>query len=196
MMRSSRSDCSGKRLVFGIVQIVVQPRRGGGVDGTSVLTCLDKYSVNRENCLMPTNTALTTKQARFVEEYLVDGNGAGAAVRAGYSEHTARAIACELLTKPDLQAAIAVGQATLANQSLVTRQGLIQGLLGAVEMAREQRDPMTMVRGLAEIGKMLGFYSPKEIKLAVNAGITAQESRMHRMTDQQLVDLIAEGAVA
>ena len=34
--------------------------------------------------------ALTPKQQRFVEEYLVDLNGAQAAVRAGYSVHTAK----------------------------------------------------------------------------------------------------------
>lgn len=139
---------------------------------------------------------LTSKQARFVEEYLVDGNGAGAAIRAGYSEHTARAIACELLTKPDLKAAIAAGQATLAGHSLMTRQGLIQGLLGAVALAREQRDPIGMVRGLAEIGKMLGFYSPKQVKVASNSENSGQENRIHRMTDQQLLDLISEGAGA
>ena len=43
---------------------------------------------------------LTTRQAAFVQEYLVDGNGAQAAIRAGYSAHTAREIASELLRKP------------------------------------------------------------------------------------------------
>ena len=50
--------------------------------------------------------ALTPKQQRFVEEYLVDLNGAQAAVRAGYSVHTAKQIATENLAKPYLQAAI------------------------------------------------------------------------------------------
>jgi len=51
--------------------------------------------------------ALTPKQQRFVEEYLVDLNGTQAAVRAGYSVHTAKQIATENLAKPYLQAAIA-----------------------------------------------------------------------------------------
>ena len=41
---------------------------------------------------------LTPKQARFVEEYLVDLNATQAAIRAGYSESTARAIGYENLT--------------------------------------------------------------------------------------------------
>ena len=49
---------------------------------------------------------LTDKQRRFVEEYLVNSNGTRAAIRAGYSPKTARAIACENLTKPAIAAEI------------------------------------------------------------------------------------------
>ena len=43
---------------------------------------------------------LTEKQKRFCDEYLVDLNATQAAIRAGYSKKTARAIANENLTKP------------------------------------------------------------------------------------------------
>lgn len=47
---------------------------------------------------------LTDKQRAFCEEYIIDFNGAQAAIRAGYSEKTARMIATENLTKPYIQA--------------------------------------------------------------------------------------------
>ncbi len=50
---------------------------------------------------------LTPKQQCFVDEYLIDLNATQAAIRAGYSPRTARAIACENLAKPDIQEAIA-----------------------------------------------------------------------------------------
>jgi len=50
---------------------------------------------------------LTTRQQVFVEEYLVDLNATQAAIRAGYAKKTARFIACENLTKPNIAAAIA-----------------------------------------------------------------------------------------
>jgi phage terminase small subunit len=50
---------------------------------------------------------LTAKQARFVEAYVTCLNGTQAAIAAGYSEKTARAIASENLGKPSIQAAIA-----------------------------------------------------------------------------------------
>lgn len=47
--------------------------------------------------------ALTAKQRRFREEYLVDFNGTQAAIRAGYSKKTAYSIAYENLRKPDIK---------------------------------------------------------------------------------------------
>lgn len=61
---------------------------------------------------------LTRKQQRFVEEYLVDLCATRAAVRAGYSPKTARAIGHENLTKPDIRAAI---DRAVADRSARTR---------------------------------------------------------------------------
>ena len=46
---------------------------------------------------------LTEKQKAFVEHYLVDLNATQAAIKAGYSEKTARSIGCSNLTKVDIQ---------------------------------------------------------------------------------------------
>lgn len=43
---------------------------------------------------------LTVKQQRFCDEYLIDLNATQAAIRAGYSEKTARQTAAENLSKP------------------------------------------------------------------------------------------------
>ena len=47
---------------------------------------------------------LNEKQKQFCNEYLIDFNGTQAAIRAGYSAKTAKSIANENLTKPDIQA--------------------------------------------------------------------------------------------
>lgn len=52
------------------------------------------------------NGTLTPKQLRFIEEFPIDCNATQAAIRAGYSKSTARSIASENLTKPDIQQAI------------------------------------------------------------------------------------------
>lgn len=50
---------------------------------------------------------LTDKQEMFCQEYLKDLNLTQAAIRAGYSEKTAKEIGCENLTKPNIQLRIA-----------------------------------------------------------------------------------------
>lgn len=49
---------------------------------------------------------LTPKQARFVDEYLIDLNATQAAIRSGYSKKTAEKIGSENLKKPEIEAAI------------------------------------------------------------------------------------------
>lgn len=49
---------------------------------------------------------MTTKMKRFCDEYLKDFNATQAALRAGYSEKSAKAIGCENLTKPAIRAYI------------------------------------------------------------------------------------------
>lgn len=49
---------------------------------------------------------LTTKQQRFVDEYLIDANGAAAATRAGYSDRYPDRQAHILLKNPEIAAAI------------------------------------------------------------------------------------------
>lgn len=62
--------------------------------------------------------ALTAKQQRFVEEYLIDLNATQAAIRAGYSESTAKEMGYENLTKPHIQEKI---QELMAERSARTQ---------------------------------------------------------------------------
>ncbi|MNM44922.1 Terminase small subunit [compost metagenome] len=70
--------------------------------------------------------ALTAKQKLFVQEYLIDLNATQAAIRAGYSERTARKIGQENLTKPDIQAAIQEAQNQRAERTEITADMVLQ----------------------------------------------------------------------
>ncbi|GBR43342.1 terminase small subunit [Gluconobacter roseus] len=69
---------------------------------------------------------LNAKQARFVEEYLVDLNATQAAIRAGYSEKTARQQASEQLSKPDIQQALSEAQQARSARTQITQDRVIQ----------------------------------------------------------------------
>ena len=49
---------------------------------------------------------LTRKQQRFIQEYTRDWNATAAAIRAGYAPRSARQIAAENLSKPDIAAGL------------------------------------------------------------------------------------------
>lgn len=82
--------------------------------------------------------ALTDKQAAFVAEYLVDLNATQAAIRAGYSADTARAIGCENLTKPYIADAIAEAMRQRAQRTEVTADRVVLELarIGFSDMRR------------------------------------------------------------
>ncbi|WP_241123054.1 terminase small subunit [Achromobacter xylosoxidans] len=72
--------------------------------------------------------ALTDKQRRFVDEYLVDLNATQAAIRAGYSEKTAYSIGNENLSKPDIAEAIQEAQAERSKRTDITQDMVLREL--------------------------------------------------------------------
>ena len=135
--------------------------------------------------------ALTAKQSWFLDEYMVDMNGAAAAVRCGYSKKTSRAIACELLTKPDIQAELQARGAALARELEITREGVVRGFLDAFEMARADRRPGVMVSSMAAVAKLLGLYAVETKRVELTAGQGAVQANFAAMSDAQLLALIA-----
>ena len=136
---------------------------------------------------------MNTRQARFVQEYLIDRNGAAAAVRAGYSAHTARQIAYEILTRPDVAAAVGQGEARLAAEAELSRAATLKGFQEAIEIARLRSDPSAMIAGWREIGKMCGYYAPERKQVQLSTDVRAQRNELARMTDAELAELIAGG---
>lgn len=72
--------------------------------------------------------ALTAKQSRFVEEYLIDLNATQAAIRAGYSAKTAGAVGFENLKKPEIAEAIATKRGELSTRTEVTVDRIVTEL--------------------------------------------------------------------
>ena len=127
---------------------------------------------------------------RFVHEYLVDRNGAAAAIRAGYSRRTARQIAYELLTRPDVAAAVRAGEAEIAADAKVTRAAVLTGLQEAIDIARARSDPSAMIAAWREIAKMCGFYAPERAHVHFSANGWALRNEVAQMTDSELAALI------
>jgi hypothetical protein len=72
--------------------------------------------------------ALTPKQQRFVDEYLIDLNATQAAIRAGYSERNAGKIGPELLGKTRITAAIEGAMQAREARTEITQDMVLQRL--------------------------------------------------------------------
>lgn len=71
---------------------------------------------------------LTPKQARFVDEYLIDLNATQAAIRAGYSVKTAQEIGAENLSKPLIRDAIRAGQDNRSSETKIDAAWVLKRL--------------------------------------------------------------------
>lgn len=72
--------------------------------------------------------ALTPKQEAFVAEYLIDLNATQAAIRAGYSAHTAHKQGSQLLGKTGISDAIAKAKHKRAKRTEVTQDRVVAEL--------------------------------------------------------------------
>lgn len=71
---------------------------------------------------------LTDKERLFVDEYLIDNNGTQAAMRAGYSEKSARQIASKLLTKVNISVAIAEARQEREERTKITQDRVLSAI--------------------------------------------------------------------
>jgi len=85
------------------------------------------------------------KQKRFCEEYLVDCNATQAAIRAGYSKKTARAIGQRLLTNVDIKKYIEQQLQKLKNEKIADAQEVLEYLTSV--MRGEQKEQVALLTG-------------------------------------------------
>ncbi len=117
---------------------------------------------------------LTDRQKRFCDEYLIDLNATQAAIRAGYSENTARQMACENLTKPNIQEYISERmkekeKALIADQDEVLEYltAVLRGkekdevLLLSGEARQKKIDTKDRLKAAELLGKRYGIYTDK-----------------------------------
>ena len=138
---------------------------------------------------------MTEKQKRFCDEYLSDLNATQAAIRAGYSKKTAKVIANENLTKPNIKEYIAERMAekekeliadqnevlkyltsVLRGESLSTEivvEGTGEGCSEARTMTKQPSEK-DKLKAAELLGKRYGLYTDKvetDVDMELNISI-------------------------
>lgn len=115
---------------------------------------------------------LTQRQARFVDEYLVDLNATQAAIRAGYSQKTAASIGEENLRKPEIQAAIQ-----------------------AAMKSRQERTELTQDMVVKELAR-IAFGDPRKVMSWGPGGVKLRDSETLPGEDATIVAEVSESVTA
>jgi phage terminase small subunit len=105
--------------------------------------------------------SLNAKQEAFVREYLLDSNGTQAAIRAGYSEHTAESQASRLLRNVKVEEAIAAGRKKLADKVEITKETIAARFDAQYQKADSQDKITEATNANKELAKLLGHYIEK-----------------------------------
>ncbi len=121
---------------------------------------------------------MTNKQKRFADEYLIDCNATQAAIRAGYSEKTARQIGQENLSKPDIKKYIDEQLEKMQSDSVASAEEVMQYLTSVVrgqstssvlslcgdgcqEVIEKAPDEKERLKAAELLGKRYGLFTDK-----------------------------------
>lgn len=132
-------------------------------------------------------SVLTESQEAFVEGVL-DGKSRGqAALDAGYSSPSASST---IAKSEAVQVALSERRAELSSATQITRAGVLNGILDAIEMARLMADPTAMLTGYRDISKMMGYNAPEVKKVEISDTSDRLHRRMQALSDEDLLKII------
>ena len=106
---------------------------------------------------------LTYQKECFVDEYLIDFNGTKAAIRAGYSEHTAAQQASRLLSTVKIQESLAQRQSQLAEKRAWDLERVVEEAETNLQGSRTSRQWGSANGALEYIGRATGLVTDKPI---------------------------------
>ena len=133
---------------------------------------------------------LTPKQQRFVEEYLIDLNATQAAIRAGYSEKTAKVIAAQNLSKLNVQEAIEEAQSKRTERTEITQDYVLTNIQKVIErcMQVQQVDNCLTQTEDGELAQAFMFKEQGALK-----GLELLGKHLGMFVDQKKVDVTTNG---
>lgn len=148
--------------------------------------------------------ALTDRQFKFVDEYLIDLNATQAATRAGYSAKTASRIGPELLGKTCVAEAIAKRMKDRERRTEITQDYVLNTIRNTVERC-SQAEPVTdsegnptgeykfdasnVLKGCELLGKHLAMWTDKRQITGKDEGPIEYKN----MTDDDLLRIASGG---
>jgi len=119
-----------------------------------------------------------------------------AARLAGYAPGCSHVTGCQLLKQEKIAATVRGLEEAVAREIGVSRQKVIAELVGAADLARELREPSSMISAFRNVAQICGYYRQDGVEAVRQADGGEVLYRLSRLSDKELVDLIEAGSVA
>lgn len=132
---------------------------------------------------MTSELKLTAKMEAFCREYIIDLNGAQAAIRAGYSASSAKQIASETLTKPDVQARLAELMEERNQRVETTADYVLRRARMMHEACWDNDDAKNAIASLKLVGDHIGVQAFKQ-QTEISGGITVEAKGLDAFYDE------------
>ncbi len=136
---------------------------------------------------------MTPKQERFVQEYMIDLNATQAAIRAGYSKHTAYSQGQRLLKHVEVAAAIQAAQTEFRELMEVSKESVTKQLNAAYDMAKANGQTAVMVQATMGIAKVHGLLVDKTEEVKPVEHMTPDELEAESAKLQAQLDALELG---
>ena len=129
---------------------------------------------------------LTDKQQRFVEFYCGEAkfNATQAAIKAGYSVHTAKDIACQNLAKLNIQEEISNFMDKATGIAEVTTEWDVKGLKKEAENNEDGSSHSARISAYGKLGEFTGGFDKNKIQTVHSGTIGLREVK--EMSDEDL----------
>ena len=129
----------------------------------------EKPSGRGQSVLLPDRSSLTKKQVEFLAVYTTCAFLPLKEIcrQAGV---TPAQVAQWKLKSPGFRRQLDIEHNRAQRAAGMDRKQVLQGILEAIEIAKDMRQPSAMITGWKEVGRMCGFYEPerREITLSVD----------------------------
>lgn len=101
----------------------------------------------------------------------------------------------EVFSRPYVKKMVTEYRAQTALEHNIRRDNVVNGMLEAIEMAKTLAEPMTMIAGWREIGRVCGFYEAVKVKVEVGASGASLSARLNQLSDDELLRLVSGGQI-
>lgn len=138
---------------------------------------------------MKKSRVLTDKQ-KTAANRIADGEPPTKVCQEVYNSNDLRHVRTQQVQEHIKQAREVVKDATTLN-----RLDIIEGVLEAIDMARLQSEPATMIAGYDKLAKIIGAYAPEVKQLQLTTSQEAIRSKFDSMSSEELLAIIDGKAI-